>query len=251
VNEPLIDPTAQADQGVEMPSPGAWGFVLGLVHLAVGGVALALAVDEGFAEGKAEFGADLWRGVLGAVGLVLGLLALRGLLRIVGAHRRTLTPELRRSAARRGLILAAVGLWLLVTALTGGFGGETVVFEAWTKPFFVTGGIYMTLLGLSLQVDPTGPMRKKRLEQGYGAAGVATILGASDTGSTVNDAPQVEIELRIESEGRTWDAAHKVVMEQAKLALLIPGSTVNVMVDRGDPRVFNVDWNTWRGPVSR
>ncbi|HEV2755764.1 MAG TPA: hypothetical protein VG318_08315 [Actinomycetota bacterium] len=241
---------SQPDEAVVMPAAGAWGFFLGLLHLAIGGVALALAVDEGFASGKAVFGADVWRIVLGVVGAALALLAIRGLVRIAGAQRRTLTPELRRTAARRGRLLAIVGVLLLVTSVTNGFGGETIAFESWTKPFFITGAIYLALMGLSLQLDPSGPLRQQRLRQGYGAAGTATILRASDTGWTVNEAPQVQIEFRIESEGRTFEASDRIVMERAKLALLIPGSTVNVLVDRGDPKVFHVDWNSWQAPAS-
>lgn len=242
---------SQADEAVVMNRAGVGGVVLGLAHLAIGGVAVALAVDEGFAEGKAAFAADAWRWFLGGVGAVLGLLAVRGLMRAAAGYQKTLTPEVRRSAARRGRVLIVVGLWLFATTVSAPLAEETVAFDSWVKTLFLLGGLYLTALGLSLQIDPTGPLRRQRLEQGYGAAGTATILRANDTGTTVNDAPQVQIDFEIESEGRTFEASQRVVMDQAKLALLLPGSTVNVLVDRGDPRVFDVDWNTWEAPPAR
>ncbi|MFN2587841.1 MAG: hypothetical protein ABR613_06975 [Actinomycetota bacterium] len=242
------DPTAQQDEAVVMPPAGAVGFLLGLVHLGIGGVAVALAVDDGFAEGKAAFAAGVWRFVLGGVGAVLGLLAVRGLLRVVAAQEKRLTPEVRASARRRGLVVVLVGVWLFATATFEGIAQETVAFDSWVDPFFIAGGIYLTLLGLSLQLDPTGPLRRQRLAQGYGAAGTATILRASDTGVTFGDVPQMKVDFEIEADGRRYEASDNVVMEQSNVALLAPGSTVDVLVDRGDPRVFRVDWNSWRGP---
>ncbi|MDQ3914844.1 MAG: hypothetical protein M3323_05855 [Actinomycetota bacterium] len=238
----------EPDEAVEISSPGAWGFVFGLMHLALGGVAVAVAVDEDFAAGKAAFASDAWRWILGGVGAVLAFLAIRGLVRAAGARTRALTPDVRRSARRRGLVLALVGAWLFATAVFDDLARETIAFDSWAQPLFAAGGIYLALMGLSMQLDPTGPLRRQRLQQGYGDAGVATILRASDTGVTVNDAPQVQVDFEIDAGGRTFEASERVVLEQAKLALLIPGSTMNVLVDRGDPRVIHVDWNTWRGP---
>ncbi len=239
----------EPDEAVVLSSPGAWGFVLGLMHLAVGGVALWLAADESFAAGKATFASDAWRYVLGAVGAVLTFLAVRGIMRAAGAQTRRLTSEVRRTARRRGLALALVAAWLFAAAVVDPVGRETVAFDSWAAPFFATGAVYLALLGLSMQFDPTGTLRRQRLREGYGAAGVATIVRAGDTGTIVNEQPMVEIEFEIDVDGRKLHATDRMVMEQAKLALLIPGSTVEVLVDRGDPRVFHVDWNSWRGPA--
>ena len=239
----------QPDDTVVMPSAGVAGFLFGFVHLAIGGVAVALSVDEGFAEGKVVFAADAWRFLLGAVGGLMGLLAVRGFVRMAGGQRPVLSKEVRRRAARRGLVLVLVGAWFLATAVVEPLADETIRFGSWTRTLFGFGGAYLVLLGLSFRLDPTGPLRRERLRQGYGAAGTATILRASDTGTTVNDAPQVQIDFSIECEGRTFTGSDRIVMERAKLALLVPGSTLDVLVDRGDPRVFHVDWNSWRAPA--
>jgi hypothetical protein len=242
---------SQADEGVVTNRVGFGGVVLGLAHLAIGGVSVALAVDEGFADGKAAFGGEAWRWALGGVGAVLGLLAVRGLMRAAAGYRKTLTPEVRRGAARRGRVLIVVGLWFFTTTISAPLAEETVAFDSWVKTLFMFGGLYLTALGLALQIDPTGPLRHQRLEQGYGAAGTARILRVSETGMTAGDSPQVQVDFEIDSEGRTFEAGQRVVMDEAKRSLLLPGSTVNVLVDRGHPRVFQVDWNSWEAPASR
>lgn len=132
-----------------VPAPGLWGFVIGLVHLAIGGVALALSIDEGFAAGKATFAAEGWTVALGIAGAVLALLAVRGLLRVASGLTRPLTPEIRSRARRRGLIMGVVGAWLLAAATLDWVARATVTFDSWADPFFSTSGIYLVAMGLS------------------------------------------------------------------------------------------------------
>ncbi|MDQ3952242.1 MAG: hypothetical protein M3279_04665 [Actinomycetota bacterium] len=240
---------AAGTQYEEVPArSGAGGWLFVLLHLALGGVTLALAVDEDFAQDKATFAQDEWRAVFGLVGAALVLLALRAIVRTLRAETRSLTPDLHRRAQVRGRILIAVGVAFFAMAVVGPISDETVSFEGWAKPFYVAGAAYLVLMGLVFQWNPTKTIRQQRVRTGRGRPGVATILRASDTGSSVNDQPQVRIDFELEVGGQTYEVNDKIVMERAKLALLIPGATVNVLVDRVDPNVFHIDWETWKAP---
>lgn len=233
----------------EIPAKsGAGGWFLALLHLALGGVSLALSIDEGFADGKASFESDAWRFLLGLVGATLTFLALRALVRSISGPNRKLTPELHRRAALRGRVLIVVGSAFFAMAVIGPLADATIAFSGWAKPFYVVGGIYLVIMGLVFQWNPTRFIRQQRVAKGEGRPGVARIRSASDTGASVNDAPQVKIEFELEVGGQTHLVSDKIVMERAKLALLIPGSTVNVLVDRVDPNVFHIDWDSWKGP---
>ena len=245
---PPIDPSGGAYE--EIPArTGAGGWLFALLHLALGGVTVALAVDTGFARDKAAFSSDAWRAVFGLVGAALAFLALRAIVRMLGDARRRLTPELHRRAALRGRVLILVGIGFFVVATVEGIGNDTVALAGWAKPFYICGAVYLVLMGLVFQWNPTRFMRQQRLARGEGTPGTARILRANDTGTSVNDAPQVKIDFELEVGGRVHLVSDKIVMERAKLALLIPGSTVDVLVDRADPNVFHVDWDSWRAPV--
>jgi hypothetical protein len=220
------------------------------MHLALGGVTVALAVDEGFAQGKAAFASDAWRAVFGLVGAVLSFLAVRGVLRSLRDERRRLTPELLRHGQRWGRVLIVVGIAFFVLAVVKPLADETVAFAGWAKIVYIVGGVYLALMGLVLQWNPTRHIRQQRVAKGDGRPGVARIIRASDTGTSVNDAPQVKIDFELEVGGQTHLVSDKIVMERAKLALLIPGSTVAVLVDRVDPNVFHIDWESWKAPAA-
>lgn len=227
--------------------PGAGGWLLAGMHLALGGVTLALALELEAVRDEAEFANGAWRGVFGAVGAVLVFLALRAMVRTLRAEPRTLTPELQRRAALRGRVLIGVGIAFVATGV-GVLSDSTIALDGWAKPFYVAGGIYLVLMGLVFQWNPTRFIRQQRVAKGQGRPGVARIVRAGDTGASVNDAPQVRIEFELEVGGRTYEVSDEIVMERAKLALLIPGSTVNVLVDRVDPNVFHIDWDSWKAP---
>jgi hypothetical protein len=225
---------------------GTGGWVLALLHLALGGVTVALALEAEVVEDKAAFSNEAWRVAFGAVGVVLVLLALRAMVRSLRAETTTLTPETFRRAALRGRILLGVGVAFVAIGL--GFAKGAIEVYDWAKPFYVAGGIYTVILGLVFQWNPTRYIRQQRVRKGQGRPGRARILRASDTGMSVNDAPEVRVHFELEVGGRTYEASDSMVMERAKLALLIPGATVNVTVDEVDPNVFHIDWDSWKGP---
>ncbi|MDQ3955058.1 MAG: hypothetical protein M3285_05875, partial [Actinomycetota bacterium] len=131
-------PEGSASDYEEMPArSGLGGWLLTLVHLTLGVVAVALAVSEEFAAGKAAFSGDAWRLVLGLIGGTLALFAVRGIVRKLNDHRPKLTPELHHRARRRGLVLVVVGAALVVVSLFQDAGEMSVSFSSWAKPFFV------------------------------------------------------------------------------------------------------------------
>lgn len=234
----------------EIPArSGSGGYLFALMHLALGAVTLALAIDDGFARGKATFKSDAWRFVFALVGATLAFLAVRAVVRAVRDERPQLTAALHRRGARWGRVLVGLGVAFFVLAVVGPVGDATVDLSSWTVPFYVCGAVYLVVMGLVLQWNPTRFIRQQRVAKGQGRPGVARIVTAGDTGVSVNDAPQVKIDFELEVGGQTHLVSDKIVMERAKLALLIPGSTVDVLVDQVDPSVFHIDWNSWKGPV--
>lgn len=234
------------DTSPTVPAPGFWGFVFGVVQLAIGGVALALAVDEGFAAGKAAFAAEGWRIGLGIAGAVLVLLAVRGLLRVASALTTTLTPDIHSRVRRRGSIIAVIGAWLIAAAAIDPVARATVTFRSWAGTFFGAAGVYLLAMGLSLRLDVRRGLRLQQLDHGPSVPGTATILGASETGTAAGERPVMEVRLEIDVNGRVYPTATHVVLEPDETALVTPGSTVDVIVDLVDPEVFKIDWRSWR-----
>lgn len=218
-----------------------------LLHLAIGGVALALAVNEDFAAGKAAFASDSWRILLGAAGAGIAFTGVRGVFRNLNQSVPTLTEERRRSARIGGVLLILIGAAFVTVSTSDAVAADAVAFDSWAQPLFLGGGIYLLALGLLLQLNPAGALARQRLAQGEGTPGRATILGTDAIGATEN-AAIVKVDFEIEAEGRTRTASSRIVTDEAKSALLIPGSTVEVLVDRQRPDVFTVDWDSWQAP---
>jgi hypothetical protein len=161
-----------------------------------------------------------------------------------------LTAELHRRGKVRGKILLGIGIALFAMAAIAPVGDATIEFVGWTKLAYIAAAVLFVVQGLVFQWNPTRYIRQQRVRQGQGRPGVARIVSASDTGASVNDAPQVKIQFELEVGGQTHMVSDKILMERAKLALLIPGATVNVLVDKVDPNVFHVDWDSWKPPAT-
>lgn len=230
------------------PSRAVWVFLmLGGVF---GGISLALAINEGFALGRARFASDQWRAVLGGIGGLFLFLTARGIVRTLRGDVIPTDATRRRRGRFLGLIYLVVGGFCLGVTFSDSLADATISFSSWASVFYRIAGFYFVLLALVAQINPSKAISEQRLRAGEGIQGTGRILRASDTGLTVNDAPQVKIEFQIELPDRApYEASDRIVMERAKLALLIPGSTVDVRVDVGDQEVFHVDWESWRGPA--
>jgi hypothetical protein len=239
------------DTSPVVPPAGTSGWIIHLIHLTVGAVAAGLAFNADFAAGKATFASDAWRVAFGAGSAVFAFLALRGLVRVTGDKSFTLTPELRRRARRRGAAIGLFGAWLFASATLDLIAEETVAFESWAEPFFLVGGLLLVAQGLSFQLDLTRGLRRRQLRSGPTVPGTARILGLKEIATTGDATPVVDVQLEIEVNGRVYTANDRIALPSAAVAVLAPGSTVDVVVDLVDPHVFEVDWNSGRGPDDR
>lgn len=234
---------------VAPPRPARIPWPLVLLHLAIGGVAVALAVSDGFAAGKAAFASETWKLLLGATGAGIAFTGVRGAFRNLNQSVPSLTDDRRRNARVWGWLLIVAGAGLAAVSLSEDLARRSVAFDSWVDPFFRVGGIYLVLLGLLLQLNPARTLAQQRLAQGQGTPGRATIVRSRDLATTSGDSALVEVELEIEAEGRRTLATSRMLVDEDKLALLVPGSTVEVLVDRTAPDVFDVDWESWQAPA--
>lgn len=237
-----IDP-APVEGAPARLSPGTLVQIAGDAFVAATALSLAIGESEGV------FASDVWRAVLGATGALFAFVAVRALVRVAQGYRPRLDEDGRRRSRRKGKVFAALGLWLLALALVPAVSENAIALETWHKIGYGITGAMNLIVGLIVQWDPTKLLQAERVRSGDGLKGRARILRANDTGTSVNDAPQVKIDFILEVDDREpYEASDKIVVQQAKLALLIPGSTLGVTVDRVNPEVFHLDWDDWRAP---
>ena len=131
------------------------------------------------------------------------------------------------------LVLAAifVAIGLAVPILTGTFLA--------TAGFFAIVGIVLVGIGLRAR----GSAREADDLAASGLAGTATITGLTQTGMSLNDQPQVEMELLVSIPGRTpYQARRKEFVPFILLGRLSSGLPLPVKVDRTDPQTVIIDW---------
>jgi hypothetical protein len=69
-----------------------------------------------------------------------------------------------------------------------------------------------------------------------GIPGTATVKGLADTGTTLNNAPVMDIQLTVQVPGREpYDVTHRQLVSFAALGNFQPGKTFPVHVDQQDP----------------
>jgi len=69
-----------------------------------------------------------------------------------------------------------------------------------------------------------------------GIAGTATVKGLNDTGTMLNNAPVMDIDLTVQVPGREpYDVKHRQLVAFAALGNFQPGKTFPVHVDQQDP----------------
>ncbi len=224
---------------------GFWLHVAVALFLGAAGLFIA-ARGSG---GGADFESDFWRIALGATGAFYTFIFIRALYRAQTAYRPRFDRDTHRRSAMWGKLHAVLGLWFVLLAVVPPLGDATIELEPWLKVGYGIGGGWTLITGLLAQWNPTRFVQSQRVEAGEGRPARAFILRANDTGVFINERPQVKIDFRIEIEGETpHEASDKIVMQQSKLALLIPGSSVAAIVDRINPDVFHLNWDDWRGP---
>jgi hypothetical protein len=220
--------------------PGKTGWIAGTLHAVLGGVSLALA--GGLSDEVVSFPSDGWKVVLGATGAFLLVIGLRLLLRAQRGHREPFTAAKLRRRRAYGWLLFAMGVWFLVGAESQ--ATWTVLFRSWADAVYSFGGLYLIAGGLALQVDPSGLYKRARVLAGEGVPATATVLHAHDRG-TLRGLAKVRVEMAVDVDGRVATHTAMTLLDRERLARL-EGATVDVMVDRSDPAVFTVRWDTLR-----
>ena len=70
-----------------------------------------------------------------------------------------------------------------------------------------------------------------------GRQGTATVTAIRDTGLTVNENPQVELDLQVSVDGTApYAVTHRQVVSRVAIPAFQPGATVPVRVDPADPQ---------------
>ena len=72
-----------------------------------------------------------------------------------------------------------------------------------------------------------------------GRQGTATVTAIRDTGLTVNENPQVELDLQVHLDGAApYPVTHRQVVSRVAIPAFQPGATVPVRVDPADPQTL-------------
>ena len=240
-----------AEPGLTYKPPGKGGLWVGAVWLALGGVSLALAIDNSAVADEVAFASRQSRIAFGVVGAAIALFGIRVMFRALNGSPRQVTPQSLRRNRIFGWVLILVGLWYEIPAWSDGTIRIGLGFDWWAGPVFGLGGIFLMLQGLALQVDPTRWLRRERVLEGDGTIVTATILRATDLGSLKGKA-KVQVEMTMDLGGTVEHHSAKTLLDRSTLAR-IEGATVDVVVDRADPTVWVVKWDTLRegaGPGS-
>ncbi len=142
-----------------------------------------------------------------------------------------------------GKWLIAVGVFELGLAITFGVVGAMVPILAFG--FFLTAAI----LGITGIVLIWFGLRSRRSAidadrvAATGLAGTASITGLTQTGMSLNDQPQVEMELLVSIPGRApYQARRKEFVPLILLGRLSSGQPLSVKVDAADPQRVFIDW---------
>lgn len=234
-----------AEPGLMTIPSGTAGKLYGVARLAFGSLSVALAYDSGWAEGDVAFASDRWRVAFGVAGALVALLGLRGLVRAINGHQRQVTPGSLRMARALGAVLFVIGLWYEIAAWSDGVVRLGLGLDWWAGPVYGFGGLALMLQGLALQVDPTPFIKRSRLMHGDGNVVTAPIVRATNLGAIRGGKAKVEIEFTMDAGNGVERHTAKWFVPRSRLAQ-IEGGTVDIVVDRVDPTVWVVKWDTLR-----
>jgi hypothetical protein len=143
---------------------------------------------------------------------------------------------------RGGRFLVAIGIFELV--LAAGFvlflGGLTEAGGGMTLTGMILGGVGIVLMLAGLRWMRSAA--KKDRISATGVAGTGQIVGLGQTGVTVNDQPQVELDLLVTIPGRSpYRAKVKEIVPLIMLSRL--QGTLPVRVDPASPETIVVQWD--------
>ena len=148
----------------------------------------------------------------------------------------------------------STGRWLIVTgifelALAAVFFvvGLSLKEEASARGAMYLTGTILGALGLGLVIG--GSMARSRADaadriDAAGLPGQATVTGLTQTGMSLNDNPQMEMNLSVSLPGmQPYEASRKEFVPLMLLPQVQVGSVLPVHVDRDDPAKVIIDWD--------
>lgn len=125
------------------------------------------------------------------------------------------------------------------------FGAEQLI-EAEYLEFVqigvVVGFILFSFLMVFLVIGK-GMRVKSKLRQ-TGVPGRAKVMSVAETGTRVNDQPQLQFQLMVNAHPHApYTAIHREVVSAVNLARVTPGTDLAVRVDPHDPAMLMIDWS--------
>ncbi len=239
VDPSLIDPKA----GPLAQRSGKGGIFWGLVFLAHSVLLVALAVSPSFAEGRATFHAEWARFLTGVLGVLLGAVALRGLLRSLRGWSPPPMEGSRRTRGRVvGILFMDVATVLMLVVFVTPIAEATVELHGWVRWYVGVMAVLYLMLGLVFFIVAR-PQASTQSRSTPRNPGRAVIHEVRDTGITSGDSPRVELDLDISADGDdprriTW----KGYVPRLAIGRLVPGDELPILVDPLDIDNIEIEW---------
>ncbi len=149
-----------------------------------------------------------------------------------------------RIGRRAGVQLLVMGaLWLVIAGgLYLALGSDPLAGDSVRPLAILFGliGLVMLVVGIFLFRRSGGRARVAA----EGQVGTARIMGLSQTGMSLNDQPQIGMDLQVSALGLgTYRVEHKEFVPLLLLSRLQPGAVLAVRVNRNNPKQIVIDWN--------
>jgi hypothetical protein len=128
--------------------------------------------------------------------------------------------------------ISIIGWIGMIIGILGGLLGLTVGVIAGGLPVLIIAIVFLSIFGGVFWSIMFKPMYIRRKLQKSGVAATAQILEVSDTGTTLNNNPQVKILMEVKSPyGELYKVETKVVVSRINPFVYHPGMTVPVIID--------------------
>ncbi len=159
------------------------------------------------------------------------------------------------------IVLASVGIAILVAAVGGGDGDSGTAEASSDGPGAI--GIVLIIGSIVASFALAGWLGRRILRRTqradvleHGVPATAVVTAMTETGTTVNQHPMVEFDLRITRDDSTYDTSVTQLLPRLLLGRVAPGTELAVRVMPGDRSQVAIDWEsldgvTTGGPATR
>jgi len=136
-----------------------------------------------------------------------------------------------------GGLMGVIGIGMLVGSFFMPMGASGLLVPGIIMPCV---GLFMGRLGLGLRRSAAKAARIRV----HGIAATGQIVSATPTGMSINDVPQMNVEMQVLIEGKApYPASTKLLVPPQMLAQLVPGVQVQIRVDPEDPSALVIETN--------